>query len=263
MDKLHCSDTLDYIQLEVPEEEDLAEFPPNPPNSPVTPPAKESPIKITKLAFRDKINFIIPKLKNRSDYTGKTCLKHHSILCKVCPLIKRAKNYKVQRNLVHTALNNGNNIVGDQYHVADPKTLSTTRLLGNPNCQNNPVGDPYTVTDPKISRTTCSVGDPCHNKQDLGSDLQIPSGAEATTRSETPIQIPQSAQKGARYTVCPSCSHCCCPRGSSTYRTKKRLSRARQARRSRIPSLLDLPVVVPPKYRTNPMRFHWVKVVPK
>ena len=175
MNKLHCSDTLDYIQLEVPEEEDLAEFPPNPPNSPVTPPAPEKPIKITKLAFRDKINFIIPKLKNRSVYTGKTCLKHHSILCKVCPLIKRAKTYKTQKKLVHTALINNNNLVGDPYHVADPKTSSTTRSLGDPRRRNNLVGDLYTVADPKTLRMTRSVGDPGRNNKELGGDLQIPS----------------------------------------------------------------------------------------
>ena len=183
MDKFHCSDTLDYIQLEVPEEEDLAEFPPNPPNSPVTPPVKESPVKITKLAFRDKINFIIPKLKNRSDYTGKTCPKHHGILCKVCPLIKRAKTYKTPKHLVHTALNNNNNLVGDPYSVADPKTPSTTRLVGNPGRHKNLAGDPYRIADPKTPRATHSADDPCHIKKELGSDLQPPKGAATRTLS--------------------------------------------------------------------------------
>ena len=83
----YFSDPSDYVQLEVPAEEDLLEFPPNPPNSPAI---------TTKLAFRDKLNFIIPELSKKSDYTGKTCLKHHSILCKVCPLLKRARLHGVK-----------------------------------------------------------------------------------------------------------------------------------------------------------------------
>ena len=82
----------DAIQLDVPEEEDLTTFPPDPPSP---------PIKETKFAFRDKIKFIIPKLnKNHPDYKGKTCLKHHSILCRVCPLIIRAKRLTTHRQLI-------------------------------------------------------------------------------------------------------------------------------------------------------------------
>ena len=118
-----CSrDTSEYIQLEVPADEDFLEFPPNPPNSPAT---------TTKLAFKDNINFIIPKLKKKSGYTGKTCIKYHSILCKICPLLKRARIHRFR--LLHKRLQTALTAAS-----IDTSTFSSISHEGDPNSVRNP-----------------------------------------------------------------------------------------------------------------------------
>ena len=212
--------------MEVPADEDLLAFPPNPPNSTA---------ETTKLAFKDKINFIIPKLKKKSDYTGKTCLKHHSILCKVCPLLKRAKLHRSKLlKRIHTA-------------------STTSNTLSSDNC----VRDPISVCDPKISGSDPKnfVGDPF---SPCNSTVNIKSSKINNTASDLLASVfhSKSINNTKGYTHCPSCAACGCPRGRYRSRQPKlpknqcvkgslvqKLSLQRQ-----IPCLLDLPIVVPPKY---------------
>ena len=61
---------------------------------------------------------------NIEDNTGKRCLKHHSILCKVCTLVNRAKALKrhnLQAVQLHNHADNPDSSEGDPYnHVGDP-----------------------------------------------------------------------------------------------------------------------------------------------
>ena len=133
-----CSrDNSDYIQLEVPADEDFLEFPPNPPNSPAA---------TTKLAFKDNINFIFPKLKKKSGYTGKTCIKHHSILCRICPLLKRARIHRFRTlhkrlQTDSTAASIDTNTFSSVSHDGNPHSVHDPKNSGND--PKKPVGDPF------------------------------------------------------------------------------------------------------------------------
>ena len=191
-----CSrDTLDYIQLEVPADEDLLAFPPNPPNSPA---------ETTKLAFKDKVNFIIPKLKKKSGYTGKTCIKHHSILCKICSLLKRARIHRFRllhkrlqtasaaASLITTSSSGGRD--GDPNSVCDPKIFS--------NDPNNSVGDPFLPRTVTASLDTFNTVHTSHTK--ITNTVLGPS----VSGYHSPF-----INKNLGSTTCSSCATCCCPRG--------------------------------------------------
>ena len=183
-------------------------------------------MKKTKLAFRDKLKFIIPKLKTRSDYTGKTCLKHHSTLCKVCPLLKKAKAYKVQvikqqLRYVHEddPFNNGNDLkssVNDPFcHGDDLNNTASNKAINKVNNINDSI---HTIKNTKETQ--------------IGS--QLPFGSETLTKFD--------------FIHCPHCKNCYCPRGTRRKR-KRRHSRKNSQSSKKIPSLLDLPLVIPFCYR--------------
>ena len=247
-----CSrDTSDYIQLEVPADEDLLAFPPNPPNSPA---------ETTKLAFKDKLHFIIPKLKKKSGYTGKTYIKHHSILCKICPLLKRARihRFRLLHKRLQTALTTASidtgtcsrvNHDGDPNSVRDPKNFS--------NDPKNSVGDPFS---PRSKPPTASI-DTEHTIHP--DNIKINNTVAGPSISSYNIDF-LNQQSGS--TTCSSCATCCCPRGTYNLRKTKPKSlgshrptfssfRENTALKGSIPSLLDLPLIVPPIYR-RPLLHH-------
>ena len=242
-----CSrDTSDYIEFEVPTDEDFLAFPQNPPNSPA---------ETTKLAFKDKISFIIPKLKKQSGYTGKTCIKHHSILCKICPLLKRARIQKfklLHKRLQSTAasLDTDTNAYSsvsctdDPISVGDPKNFS--------NDPKNSVDDPVL---PRIITTTASFNTVNTEHTIHTSDIKI-NTVSGPSASDHHID---SINKQSGSTTCSSCATCCCPRGNFKVRKPKHrnlglywvppfFSKRNHSPKGPIPNLLDLPIIVPPKY---------------
>ena len=69
----------DSVQLLVSDEELDAVFPSSPP---------PSPVDKKKLPFIDTVHFFIPKQSDIKDkINSKRCVKHHSVLCKICPII--------------------------------------------------------------------------------------------------------------------------------------------------------------------------------
>ena len=176
-------------------------------------------MKNTKLPFRHKIKFIIPKLKSRSDYTGKTCLKHHSTLCKVCPLLKKAKAYKVQvikQQLRHV-------------HKDDPFSSENDlkSVHDDPFCHVDDLDKTALNTINSINKTT-------HHIKDIQSGSQVSTDPNILTRFY--------------FSLCSHCKNCYCPRGTRK-RRKRKHSRKNLASFKKIPSLLDLPFVIPPRYR--------------
>ena len=195
----------------------MATFPPVP--SPI-------PVKDTKLAFRDKLKFIIPKLKSKTDYTGKTCLKHHSTLCKVCPLLRKAKAYKVQvikqqlqrrhESDPFNRINDPKNGVDDPFfHIGDQ--TNTASDINNINNSVHPIKENFT-----------------HCIKDTQSGSQLPIDTELLTKLD--------------FSFCTNCRNCYCPRGTRRKRTRKR-SKKSLTSAQKIPSLLDLPFIIPPQYR--------------
>ena len=247
-----CSrDTSDYIQLEVPADEDLLAFPPNPPNSPAA---------TTKLAFKDNINFIIPKLKKKSGYTGKTCIKHHSILCRICPLLKRARihRFRILHKRLQTASTAASIVTNtfssvsrdsDPYSARNPKNFS--------NDPKNSVDDPFS---PRTKLPTASV-DTVHTIHT--DNIKINNTVAGPSTSHHHIDF-LNQQSGS--TTCSSCATCCCPRGNYNFRNTKPKNlgsnrptsssfRGATNQKGSIPSLLDLPFIVPPKYH-HPLLNH-------
>ena len=183
-------------------------------------------MKEKKLAFRDKLKFIIPKLKTRSDYTGKTCLKHHSTLCKVCPLLKKAKAYKIQvmkQQLRHVHEDNPFSTENDLKSCADDPFCHADDLLDT--ASNNIVTEINSINN--SIHTTENT-----KEHQIGS--QLPLDSEILTKFD--------------FGQCPHCGNCYCPRGTRRKR-KRNHYRKKISSPNNIPSLLDLPFVVPPKYR--------------
>ena len=189
----------------------MATFPPVP--SPI-------PVKDTKLAFRDKLKFIIPKLKSKSDYTGKTCLKHHSTSCKVCPLLRKAKAYKVQvikQQLQCRHENDPKNGVDDPFfHVGDPTSTASDNI--------NNINNSVHLIKENLT----------HSIKDTQSRSQLPIDTELLTKLD--------------FSLCTNCRNCYCPRGTRRKRKRKR-SKKSSTSAQKIPSLLDLPFIIPPQYR--------------
>ena len=195
---LSSRETSDYIQLEVPADEDFLEFPPN------------SPAATTKLAFKDKINFIIPKLKKKSGYTGKSCIKHHSILCKVCPLLKRARIHRFR--LLHkrlqtastaslTSTSSSDNCVHDHNSIRDPK------ISGND--PKNSIGNPFLPHSTPTTKTASldTLNTTSHSNINNTVSDQLASGSHN-----------HSINNRLGSATCTSCVTCCCPRGSYSYK---------------------------------------------
>ena len=142
------------MELFVPEEE-LEEFP-------EPPPFKANEIKYP---FLDKINFIIPKGTKGS----KPCIKHHSILCKICPLIRRAHKYRQQsvKTSVRTFIHEDNPAVSDsdpEIHFNNPPTN-----VGNP-----PQLLSKAASEKSISTTPIHKDNPAISDDDLNIHLDNP-----------------------------------------------------------------------------------------
>ena len=197
----------------------MATFPPIP--SPI-------PVKDTKLAFRDKLKFIIPKLKSKSDYTGKTCLKHHSTLCKVCPLLRKAKAYKVQ--MIRQQLQRRHE--GDPFiRVDDPKDGVDDLFLRVSDPSNTASNDNNNINNSVHLIKENSI----HNIKDTQFGSQLPVDSKLLTKFD--------------FSLCTNCRNCYCPRGTRRRKHKRKRSKKSSASAQKIPSLLDLPFVIPPRYR--------------
>ena len=185
-------------------------------------------MKDTKLAFRDKLKFIIPKLKSKTDYTGKICLKHHSTLCKVCPLLRKAKAYNVQVIKQQLQCRHEN----DSFiRIDDPK---------------NGVDDPF-----------FHIGDPTNtasdNINDINNSVQLikENLTHSIKDTQTGSQLPTDTELLAKFdfSLCTNCRNCYCPRGTRRRKRKRKRSKKSTTSAQKIPSLLDLPFIIPPQYR--------------
>ena len=177
-------------------------------------PPPPSPVNRKKLPFVDTVHFIIPKQSDIKDNKYKRCLKHHSVLCKICPIITKARKlyYKSKSStqkgytpLESDPSNHGTDPINSgtdpDIHVADPELATDSSILP----QLSKERPPKSLTPAKSVETT-------PNSVPSLLNLKIPS--------------------------CPMCGCCVCPRGSiSKNQTRK------------IPKLLSLPIIVPPKYR--------------
>ena len=71
------------------------------------------PVNETKFPFLNEVDFIIPKLhKHIKNSTGKRCVKHHTTLCRVCNLVKRAhlvQKHKLKAETPQRYVGNPNN----------------------------------------------------------------------------------------------------------------------------------------------------------
>ena len=185
-------------------------------------------MKDTKLAFRDKLKFIIPKLKSKTDYTGKTCLKHHSTLCKVCPLLRKAKAYKVQ--VIKQQL--------QRRHENDP-FICIDDLKNGVNDPFFHVGDPTNTASDNINDINNSVQlikeNLTHSIKDTQTGSQLPTDTELLAKFD--------------FSLCTNCRNCYCPRGTRRRKRKRKRSKKSTTSAQKIPSLLDLPFIIPPQYR--------------
>ena len=250
------------------EEEDLHTFPLDPPHT-----TKEN----TKLAFQDEIKFIIPKLTHtRIDSTGKTCLKHHSILCKTCPLLKRAKRIQLHGESIDCCLNDPSSSEDDlNSSDDDPSDINNNNTVHS-NVNDPAVGlnDPHILDgDPKevvlVTNTTYStnsnnyIDNPAVGPSDPLIPVDDPKQVVPVTTADTAISkhLERKTYKKSRRSVksnkpvkplvaitcCNQCGTCACPRGDYSDRTQH-LNLVAPFRSSTIPCLLDLPLVIPSKY---------------
>ena len=259
----------DALELQVSEEELDATFPPVP-----TPP--NSPVNETKLPFLDKLNFIIPRLINNinniDNSTGKKCTKHHTVLCRVCNLVKRA--HSVQRNKLKSL----------RIHT-DDRSISA----GDPNnyADDLPIDghDPFMPTPPleernqlalvqsanssanRVQKNTPIATSPLPQLFDKSLELNPVKGIEQKASAKKRRRNKRKATE--KPSKCPSCGGCTCPRG--TFKPKETGGKRgpqttppptvvrppsllnipvhRPTPPPSIPNLLDLPIVIPPRYR--------------
>ena len=155
-------------------------------------------------------------------------MRHHSILCRVCNLLKRAKTYrKTHRAYVDDHIT----------HVGDPECY---------------VDDPFVnVDDPDtnihINNTVRCEGDP----QSYDNDSIASVGDPITSYGQNNIAKAVKPDFVIKYPICPHCSTCTCPRGDYQERTKD-LNLIAPFKKPIVPCLLELPLLVPLKYRNNP-----------
>ena len=264
----------DTLELQVSEEELDATVPniPNPPNSPVNE---------TKLPFLNEVDFIIPKLnKHIKNSTGKRCIKHHTTLCRVCNLVKRA--YLVQNHKLKSE--------APQRHIGDPNSYGS-----DPNIYDNDPhidgSDPFLLTPPLEEENQSAAAalrkdSDCLESTDsinqIDTSFESPplpqlfdKLLELNPVKDTAQTRPMKKRRWNGKTVknkpqkCPSCGGCTCPRGTfipketggrkgpATVPHSTPMKRpslldipvTRTIRQPPIPSLLDLPLVPPPRYR--------------
>ena len=201
----------------------------------------------------DNIKFIIPKLKKKSGYTGKTCIKHHSILCRICPFIKKTRIHRFRTlhkglQTVSTAAPIDTNTISSVSHDGDPYSACDPKNFGND--LKNSIGDPFS---PHTKLPTASV-DTVHTIHT--NNIKINNTVAGPSTSNYHIDF-LNQQSGS--TTCSSCATCCCTRGIYNFRNTKPKNlgsnrptsssfRGATNQKGSIPSLLDLPFIVPPKY---------------
>ena len=129
-------------------------------------------------------------------------------------------------------------------YVDDP-TVSVGDLnifVDNPkNYVNNPDRDTHNTT------TVCCEGEPPIIDDDPPTHVGDPP-------LQNTDQVKTEAEKPAfriRYPFCPHCNTCTCPRGDYKEHSKE-LNLINPFRKPVVPCLLELPLVVPIKYKNNP-----------
>ena len=184
------------MELFVPEEE-LEEFP-------EPPPFKANEIKYS---FLDKINFNIPKGIKGS----KPCIKHHSILCKVCPLSRRAHKYRQQsvKISVRTFIQEDNPTVSDgnpKIHLNNPPTNA-----GNPPQLLSEAASEKFISTTPVHEDNLAVSD-----DDLNIHLNNPPIHKGIESPDTPapqcsIPAPQPTSEAPEISYkCTFCGCCTC-----------------------------------------------------
>ena len=220
------------MQLIVPDEE-LAEFP-----EPPLPKAKQ-----TKYPSQDKLSFIIPKgAKGPS-----SCVKHHSTLCKVCPLIKRAHKHQLKQSQYNKSCKSL------KIHVGDP-LLHDDNLVIHANDPAKSVGNPpnlsiEAVAQESISTTLIHVHDPVAPNDNLKIHLDNPPVSLHTPPlPNSPAPQPAPLPLPNFSFTCTFCGCCTCTREQRSFGTQTTLIDRRQRRRPPISPFVKRPFpLVPPR----------------
>ena len=155
-------------------------------------------------------------------------------MCRVCPLIKRAKRLTTHRQLISN-------------HVDDPKIVDDDP----DNYKNDPLsheGDPFCDT---ASSTNNHIGDPVI----ADGDPSIRTDDPQVVHDDNSLLKAQASPKPPVYATCEHCRACTCPRGDYEDQTQY-LNLIAPYRRPPIPCLLDISIEVPLKYQLNPPRFN-------
>ena len=124
-----------------------------------------------------------------------------------------------------------------------------TSHVGDPECY---VDDPFiSIDDPDtnihINNTVRCEGDPHTYDNDLITSVGDPN----TPSSQYNIEKAVKPDFVIKYPICLHCSTCTCPRGDYKECTKD-LSLIAPFKKPIVPCLLELPLLVPLKYRNNP-----------
>ena len=178
-----------------------------------------SPVDEKKLPFIDTVHFIIPKHSDiRDNKNNKRCIRHHSVLCKVCPIIAKAKKILHKSKIQKQIVCHGTDL---SIHGTDLKNIGTDPVIPVGNLRSPTTAEQPAVLSPAspvpLVKLNDSVGLHPENPQ-----THIPS------LLDLPIRTPS----------CTLCGCCICPRGTPP----KKLER-------KIPNLLSLPIVIPHQYQ--------------
>ena len=214
--------------------------------------------KQLKFPFTDKVNFRIPKKKTGIKY----CIKHHSTLCKVCSLIRRAQRDKI----IHTRIFNQTKdlvLPSPNNNLQLTETAELKPSENNLEISNNKSNLKQTS---KSAFPVNTLRTPIHNQEPLAVKPTIV--AQAKPLSPTPTTRTRNCQ-GRKSYICKYCGCCCCPRDKQYLKAKQHRGRRpykvftqppsfqtqlnippfNTIQTQAIPKLLDLPLIVPRHYR--------------
>ena len=141
------------------------------------------------------------------------------------------------------------NTISSVSHDSDPYSARNPKNFGNDS--KNSVDDPFS---PRTKSPTVSV-DTVHTIHTDNIKINNTVAGPSTSIHHIDFLDQQSGS-----TTCSSCATCCCPRGNYNFRHTKPKNlgsnrptsssfRGATNQKGSIPSLLDLPLIVPPKYR--------------
>ena len=202
------------------------------------PPSSQAELK---LAFKDRIDFTIPKNKTEVTY----CTKHHSVLCKSCPLERKAQRDKSITNQLFSNESNPTCHTDDN-RIPDVKPSD---LENDPCCPD---------TSQKIKPVLVDKSSKNEKEPDINPIVT------STTNTKVAQTQTKSVSTNTLY-PCKHCGCCCCIRDKFY---KRRLLKQRRPWQASIrPSPwgpiysiyqsrtthtrdIDLPLIVPRHYQT-------------